>query len=410
MLRRDILKGIASAGIGFGVLPISSALASTTASTSTTSSAALERGHKRLILVELSGANDGLNTLVQWKSDFYHALRPTLSLIEREVTTLHGDMAMHNALDPLMKHWDNNDLAWVQGLGYPSPNRSHFKSIALWESAGDGISDVQSNGWMTHAMEHGLQRQVISAHGVSVGGDMNLFNSDSGRWLSVDSAAQLTNMRSPTVPNNNGLAYESGTAKLDNIQFVSTQLELLDRMLSDISDRLDGVPAMRGFPNNKFAQQLQTVAQLISSGIDTPVYRVRLDGFDTHQGQLQRHGRLLKQLGKGLDVMARSLKRMGEWDNTLIMTYSEFGRRAAENNSGGTDHGTAAPHLLLGGGVRGGLFGDAPDLSQLHDGDPDYTLDYRGLYEHVLNAWFDVKPDANDLRQYADQRLVKLFS
>lgn len=396
MNRRDIIKGIVGLGIGIGASPLLSQAAGPQA--------------RRLILVELSGANDGLNTLVPYRSDRYYQLRPTLSLVEKEVTTLQAGMAMHNALDPLMKHWDNSDLAWVQGLGYPLPNRSHFKSIALWESAGDGKSDVQSNGWITHAMEHGLRRKVMAAHGISVGGDMNIFNSESGRWLSIDSASQFTNMAVPTPSSEHSDTTNLGGGAAANLRFVTAQVSLLDRMLRDISDKLEGLPAMRGFANNNFASQLETVAQMISGGVDTPVYRVRIDGFDTHDDQLGRHARLLSMLGKGLDSMSRALKRMNEWDNTLIMTYSEFGRRAAENNSGGTDHGTAAPHLLLGGGVRGGLYGDAPDLGSLVDGDPTYTADYRGLYQEVLDSWFDVTPEANTLRDYADKRLRKLLA
>ncbi len=396
MNRRNILKSILGLGIGINSMPLFSQASGSQA--------------RRLILVELSGANDGLNTLVPYRSDLYHQLRPSLSLREKDVTSLQADIAMHKALNPLMRFWEDGDLAWVQGLGYPSPNRSHFKSIALWESAGDGKTDVQSRGWITHAMEHGLRRKVMSAHGISVGGDINLFNSDSGRWLSIDSASQFNNMTMPTPISEHSALKNPGSRAALNLDYVSAQVSLLDRMLSDISGRLEGLPEMRGFARNDFASQLKTVAELISSGVDTPVYRVRMDGFDTHENQLRRHARLLASLGEGLDSMSRALKRMGEWDNTIIMTYSEFGRRAAENNSGGTDHGTAAPHLILGGQVRGGLYGDAPDLTNLVDGDPGYTADYRGLYHEVLGSWFDVIPGANTMRDYSDQRLSKLFA
>ena len=396
MNRRNILKSILGLGIGIGSLPLFSQAAGVQT--------------KRLILVELSGANDGLNTLVPYRSDLYRKLRPSLALAENEVTKLQADIAMHKALDPIMKHWDKGDLAWVQGLGYPAPNRSHFKSIALWESAGDGEIDVQSRGWMTHAMEHGLRRKVMLAHGISVGGDLNLFNSDSGRWLSIGSASQLSNMTMPTSITKLSNFQAQGSRAAANLDHVSAQVDLLDRMLSDISSKLEGLPEMRGFDGDNFSSQLETVAELIAGGVDTPVYRVRLDGFDTHENQLRRHALLLASLGKGLDSMSFALKRMGEWNNTVIMTYSEFGRRAAENDSGGTDHGTAAPHLLLGGQVRGGLYGDAPDLSNLVGGDPEYTADYRGLYQEVLGSWFDVVPGANTLSDYSDKRLSKLFA
>ena len=149
---------------------------------------------KKLVLVELAGANDGLNTLVPFKNDFYFKHRPNIALSQNEVTELNDQFSMHRSLNPLMNLWEQGSMAWVHGLGYPAPNRSHFKSISLWETGGDGNRDGKQ-GWVTHDIEHKLGRNIHDAHGISMVGDMNLFRSDSGRWLSMSSPEQFLDKR-----------------------------------------------------------------------------------------------------------------------------------------------------------------------------------------------------------------------
>jgi len=185
-------------------------------------------------------------------------------------------------------------------------------------------------------------------------------------------------------------------------------MQELHHTLGSLSIKLRKAPAVKELPGGTLGNQLAQVLQLIQAGVDTPVYRVQLGGFDTHDYQLGRHTRLLKQLSGAINGFTRALQSDGEWDNTLVMTYSEFGRRAAENFSGGTDHGTAAPHLLTGGRIRGGLYGTAPDLSVLIDGDPDFTLDYRCLYERVLRDWFEIKK--NRFAEFSTPDLQEIMS
>lgn len=336
---------------------------------------------RRLVLVELTGANDGLNTLVPIRNDHYHKLRPSLALAQKEVIDLQDDHALHHRLKPLMLAWQRGEMAWVHGLGYPEPNRSHFKSIALWESGGDGGEEGR-RGWLTHDIQHSLGRSVSDAHGISLVNDMSLFNNESGRWLSMSSPEQLNIKR---------VAIDSSAAGVNaSIGLVTSRMQELDSTLEMLQSRLAKVAKPARLGGGALGLQLQQVHHLIRAGLDTPVYRVQLGGFDTHQGQLGRHSRLLGQLGASLAQFRQALINDGEWDNTLVMTYSEFGRRATENQSAGTDHGTAAPHLLMGGKLNGGLYGTPVDLSQLIDGDPAYTMDYRSLYQSVLSDWFDV--------------------
>ncbi|MFK8076382.1 MAG: DUF1501 domain-containing protein [Granulosicoccus sp.] len=357
---------------------------------------------RRLILVELAGANDGLNTLVPYRDDNYYKARPTIGLSASDVIHLSDEQSVHAELEPLLSAWEDGDMAWVQGLGYPNANRSHFTSIALWESAGDGLSQRNRGGWITHAMEHQLPRTLLDPHGISMAGNMGIFASDSGRWLSLRSLEQL---KDQALPDTQATTDFSRSA----LSLVQSRLNTLDATMSTLASKVDSGPRVKRFAAGAFGEQLRQVARLITSGVETPVYRVRLDGFDTHQNQLGRHARLLRNLSSGLEDLIATLKAAGEWDNTLIFTYSEFGRRAVENSSRGTDHGTAAPHMLLGGAVNGGLYSDEPSLSQLVDDDLKFTMDYRALYRQILVSGLGIDEQYPYLSEYGDDRLSGLL-
>lgn len=387
---RQLVTGLACP-LGFLNLP---ALAGT-------SSMDIQVPRKRLILVELAGANDGLNTLVPVRSDDYYRLRPSIGLRARDVIMISDEQGLHPSLAPLLPVWESGEMAWVQGLGYPAPNRSHFTSMALWETAGDGIVQSRDTGWITHAIEHRLGRTVQDPHGISLGGDMALFASETGRWISLASARNLDRGLLPAMP--------QGGMDHPALALVSKRLSTLDTTLARLESKLASAKAIEDFNAGEFGEQLREVSRLIAAGVDTPVFRVQLTGFDTHDNQLDRHARLLRTLATGLNRFTKELKSQAEWRNTVVMTYSEFGRRAAENGSGGTDHGTAAPHLVLGGDVQGGLFGRAPDLGRLVDGDPAFTMDYRALYQSVLVDALDADSALPHLAAFADPRLSGLM-
>ncbi len=369
MNRRELLKTISA--LSLALSPMQRVLAAKAAASG-----------RRLVLVELAGANDGLNTLVPIRNDHYHRLRPTIGLTQQDVIGIDNDMAMHASLEPMMNLWDKGELAWLQGLGYPQPNRSHFSSIALWESGGDGAKAGRT-GWMTHDIQHKLGRQISDAHGISLKGGLNIFNTDGGRWMSLESTSQIEST-SVTLPAG-GEQYNTA------LDLVAGKMHELHHTMDSLSAKLQKAPKVKRLPGGSLGDQLAQVLRLIRAGVDTPIYRVQLGGFDTHDYQVRRHAQLLSNLSDGISGFSRALANDGEWDNTLIMTYSEFGRRAAENLSGGTDHGTAAPHIVAGGQVRGGLYGAAPDLAKLINDDPDYTMDYRCVYERVLGDWFGIE-------------------
>jgi uncharacterized protein (DUF1501 family) len=290
-------------------------------------------------------------------------------------------------------------MVWVQGLGYPKANRSHFKSIELWETGGDGLKNGRL-GWITHDIEHNLGRLVNDAHGISLKGGLRIFNSDSGRWMSVNSTSQIETRDRFTT----GLSNQATSS----VQLVANKMNELDSTLTRLNQKLGKQKKAPRIKGGGLGNQLAEVLRLIRSGVDTPVYRVQLGGFDTHTYQLNRHAARLRELSVAVSDFSEKLKQDNEWDNTLILTYSEFGRTAVENASGGTDHGTAAPHMLLGGKIVGGLYGAAPDLSQLVDNDQVYTMDYRAVYNQVLQDWFEI--DENRFSAFRTPNLSNLLS
>ncbi len=370
MNRRQILRSLL-AGLAIPLAPVNLAKAA-------------QSSGRRLILVELSGANDGLNTVVPYRDERYREIRPKISLREDERFTLTSDLALHSSLTPLGDAWEVGDLAIIQGLGYPGQNRSHFKSIAIWETGGDG-SQRGVNGWLTEDIMGLRDAAEVDAHGISLDGGMGVFASSSGLWLSMTSLNQFATLagqreHAPSVSGGDNPA----------LAMLLDRGRSLDTAMTRISAKIERLPRSSSFriDAGDFGRQAAMAAQLIDAGIDAPVLKIKLDGFDTHEAQPWRHRDLLRDLGRGLAGLRQALMQSGHWQDTLVMTYSEFGRRAVENESMGTDHGTAAPHFLMSGGLNGGIWGVHPDLGNLTEGDMEFTLDYRTMYHTVLCDWF----------------------
>ena len=374
MHRRHFLQVLAAAGISLPSLP---GLAGTGAH------ARSDSGRPRhLVLVELQGGNDGLNTVVPFADPLYRSLRPRLALARDEVLALDESFALHPSLEPLMRLWRRGDLGIVRGMGYPEPNRSHFRSIEIWETASDA-DESRVDGWLrpvTGALrprgDHGIKALALGRdEGPLAGGlgDTVMFESLAG-FVRQARALEDTRGRAPHA-----------NAALDHVLGVEHATRAAAIAFAERMD--DQARAVRG-KGAGLTRSLELVARLIEADVGPQVFKVELGSFDTHAGQAGRHRNLLAQLGEAVANFAARLESSGHWNDVLLMTYSEFGRRAAENASGGTDHGTAAPHFVAGGRVRGGLHGSQPDLARLEQGDPGFTVDFRSLYATVSREWF----------------------
>ncbi len=333
---------------------------------------------KLLILVELKGGNDGLNTVIPYADPQYAALRPRLAVARDQVLQLDGATALHPALLPLMPLWKAGEVAVVQGVGYPSPNLSHFRSIEIWDTASRSNEFLQ-DGWLTRAFAQAPVPRAYAADAVVVGSaEMGPFAGGGTRTIALTNTEQFLQQARLAVP-----AGQAHNAALNHIL----------RVEQDIVQAASGLNAnltfRTAFPPTAFGSAIRTASQVVASRAGVAALKVSLNGFDTHSGQTGTHTRLLKELAEGLVALKGALAEIGRWDDALIATYAEFGRRPRENASGGTDHGTASAHLVLGGRVKGGLYGQQPALDRLDgNGNLPFAVDFRDIYATVLERWW----------------------
>jgi uncharacterized protein (DUF1501 family) len=367
MNRRDFLKTLGASS----ALSLSPTLWAATA---------IRPYERLLVLIELKGGNDGLNTVVPYADPAYAALRPRIGIRREEVVHLSEQIGFHPSLLPLLPVWQAGELALIQGVGYPGPNLSHFRSIEIWDTASKSDETLQE-GWLARAFQRMPPPNTFAANGVVIG------SSEMGPLTTGSRVVTLTDpekfMRQARLADT-GAPHGNGA------------LAHILKVEADIRQAASGLKAgaapfafATDFPTHGFGATVKTAAQVLGSGAGAAVLRLTLGGFDTHQQQAGVHGNLLKQLAEGLVALRSALMELNLWERTLVLSYAEFGRRPKENQSGGTDHGTANVHFAFGGQVRGGLYGQAPDLTRLDgNGNSGFSVDYRQLYATVLARWW----------------------
>jgi len=337
-----------------------------------------------LILIELKGGNDGLNTVVPFADATYYALRPSIAIARDVVVRISDSVGLHPALAPLAPFWKDRELAILQGVGYPAPNLSHFRSIEIWDTA--SASEIYlEDGWLTRAFAAAPPPRGFAADGVIIGSsDLGPLAGGGTRAVALASTEQFLRQARLATP--------SGVAQNKAFQHIL-------KVEADILQAAAGLDARHAFrtefPPGAFGGAIRTACQVIANPAGVAVVRVSLSGFDTHVGQPATQARLLGELAQGLAALKSALDEIGRWNDTLILTYAEFGRRPRENLSKGTDHGTASAHLALGGRVAGGFYGEQPALDRLSgDGNTGHALDFRSVYATVLEKWWGIPAQA----------------
>jgi uncharacterized protein (DUF1501 family) len=331
-----------------------------------------------LILVELKGGNDGLNTVVPYADAAYYSLRPRLAIARDQVLQLDSRTGLHPALKPLMPLWEARELAIVQGVGYANPNLSHFRSIEIWDTA-SASEQYLAEGWLARCFTATPPPAAFAADGIVVGGsDMGPLAGTGPRVLALNDPDQF--QRQARLANPSGGVPRN--AALGHILKVESDISAAAGHLAA------GVQFRTEFPKGQFGNAVRTAAQLAANGAGVAAIRLSLGGFDTHQNQAGTQARLLGEFAEGMAALKSALVEAERWDSTLIVTYAEFGRRAKENDTSGTDHGTAAAHFVAGGGVRGGLYGDTPRFDALEGGNLRFAVDFRNLYATAIDGWW----------------------
>ena len=340
-------------------------------------SRSLQRPDRIVLMVELKGGNDGLNTLVPFEDELYHNLRPNIAI--KNAIPLKGDMGINPYLRSLLNLWKDGDMAWIQGVGYPKASRSHFHSADIWESG--NLNGKGSEGWVSKVLgnnQHELNGIVL--------GDNNLgpMAGEQGRSVAMMNSDEF--LRQTKYLNKE--SFDAANDALGHMLSVQNQINLAAKLLEE--KLKNAKPSPIRFPNSTFGRRLQQVDRMITNGMHLPVYKVSLDGFDTHANQRDVHNNLMNHLGSGLSAFVRSMKHHKLWNNVLVVTYSEFGRRVQENGSAGTDHGSGSVNMVLGGAITGGLYGKAPSLNAeaLVNGDLDHSTDFRQIYSTIAQRWW----------------------
>ncbi|MEP6996874.1 MAG: DUF1501 domain-containing protein [Betaproteobacteria bacterium] len=376
MNRRDFLKLVAAVPIA-GLAP---GLATNLAFGAAPPGADYRR---LLILIELKGGNDGLNTLVPFADPAYYALRPKLAIARDRVIQLSDAVGLHPALEPLVPLWRERELAVLQGVGYPQPNLSHFRSIEIWDTASRSDQYLQ-DGWLTRTFARAPTPADFAADGVIIGSaDLGPLSGGGTRAIALGSAEQF--LRQARFATAEGKTRNKALQHILKVE--ADVVQAAGHLKADYAFKAS-------FPSGAFGSTMRTACQVVANRPGVAVVRVTQNGYDTHSGQAATQARLLGELASGVVALKSALDELGRWDQTLVLTYAEFGRRPKENLSAGTDHGTASVHFALGGRVAGGLYGEQPSLEQLSgDGNSGYAIDFRHVYATALDRWWNVASD-----------------
>ncbi|WP_213295407.1 DUF1501 domain-containing protein [Paraburkholderia sacchari] len=355
-----------------------------------------------LILIELKGGNDGLNTVVPFADPLYYRYRANIGVRRDDAIQLDERTALHPALAPLMPMWREHELAIVQGVSYAQPNLSHFRSIEIWDTASNAGQYLRE-GWLTRAFASAPVPKGFAADGLVLGSAEMGPLANGAHAIALVNPAQFARASRLVTP----VALKERNPALAHILDVENEIV---HAADQLRPRPGQYVLKTAFPGGAFGTSVKTAMQALASGETVAsarggpapvpgqgvaVIRLTLNGFDTHQNQPQRHADLLRQFAAGMVAMRAALVEMGRWDRTLIVTYAEFGRRVRENQSRGTDHGTASAHFVAGGQVAGGLHGEAPQLARLDgNGNLPVAVDFRQIYATVLANWWGLDAQA----------------
>lgn len=364
---------------------------------------------KRLIVIQLSGGNDGLNTIVPYENDLYYQARPQLSIKKGDVLKVSDQLGLNPALESLRPLFDDGLISVVNGVGYPNPDRSHFRSMDIWHTASNS-NEYWQTGWLGRYLDQESSDCDSLHKAIELNNSLDLaMKGRHVKGLAMSNPGQM--IRDINTGYNRTLAEMAAHHQHEHESVGYLYKTLVESVNSAdyLKEHLSLKRESKGSnPQSQFSNHLKTVVQMINSGMDTSVYYTQLGGFDTHAGQQNRQRRLLKVYAEGVKYLVDDLKASGQLSNTLILTFSEFGRRVAQNASQGTDHGTANNLFLIGENVKAGFYNDIPSLSDLDNGDLKYSVDFRNIYATILDNWLGVNSKEILKRDFSPLDLLKV--
>ncbi len=350
---------------------------------------------KRLVVVQFSGGNDGLNMIVPFGDDLYHSNRPTVGIKSADVLKIND----HYGFNPVMKgvHDLTNagHFAMLNAVGYPNPNRSHFRSMDIWHSASDENQYIQT-GWVGRWLDSCCAGENVKPHlALEIDDAMSLaIKGDKMKGIATRNPKRMKLLTTDPLLNKIASDYHHHESDHQLVDYLHKTLAETSQSANYLIEKAKAGTSKAIYPQHAFGKQMKMVADLILGGSETVIYYVSLPGFDTHAGQNNQQNRLLGVYSNAIEAFAKDLKDAGMWNDTLVMTFSEFGRRVKQNASQGTDHGTANVVMLAGGSLkRKGILNEPIDLGTLDDGDLIHKVDFRQVYATILQNWLGTDPE-----------------
>jgi len=345
-------------------------------------------GNKVMVILQLSGGNDGLNTVIPIRNDIYYRERPRLGVDKAKALALSDEVGLHPALISLKELYDDGSLGILNSVGYPNPDRSHFRSMDIWQT-GSGSNEYITTGWVGRYLDaqcHGCDKPTYA---LEIDDVLSLaLKGENSKAIAMKDPKRLFGTSNERFFKDVMKSHKNGDEETVDYLY-KTMSETLSSA-NYIFEQSRAHPSSADYPKTELGNGLKTIASLIFSDINTKVYYISLGSFDTHVNQENQQQRLFTELSDAVKAFTADLKNNNRFNDVLMFTFSEFGRRVSQNASGGTDHGTANNMFLIGGALKQkGIINPMPDLNDLDEGDLRYKIDFKAVYATVLKNWLD---------------------
>jgi len=346
---------------------------------------------KILVIIQLSGGNDGLNTIVPYRNDIYYKSRPSIAIPSDKVLKLNDEVGFNPALESLRGLYDNAQMSIINNVGYPNPDRSHFRSMDIWQTASES-TEYLNTGWIGRYLDANCLGNCVPYQALEIDDTLSLsMKGEKVKALSVQDPEKLYKQISGNFINK--IAQNKAVNEHDNVAYLyktlaetASSAEFLHTKRAAAQSKT--YRSIAQYPQGELGQRLKTIAELIVSGMPTNIYYVSISGFDTHFNQVNQQERLLKNYAESVNTFVNDLKKNDRFKDVAILTFSEFGRRVKQNASGGTDHGTANNVFLMSENLkRPKVLNEAPNLTDLDEGDLKFSVDFRQIYASLLKDW-----------------------
>jgi uncharacterized protein (DUF1501 family) len=349
-------------------------------------------GYKKLVIIQLAGGNDGLNTIIPYTNDIYYRERPALAIKKNDLIKATDELGFHKNMGGLKNLYDQGYLSIINNVGYPNPNRSHFRSTDIWQTASNS-NEYLTSGWLGRYID---QYGKMPHSGIEVDDSLSLImKGENINGIATKNARALFNNTQTPFFKKVIKHQRDNHLSEHNLGYLYKTMIEANSSAKHIFQTSKTFHTTIEYPNNPFAKQLKTTASFINSHVNSKVYFVSMGGFDTHNAQSKRQEKLLDVYSTSIEVFVNDLKKNDTFKDTLILTFSEFGRRVKENGSEGTDHGTANNVFIIGKNLKKpGFYNNAPNLGDLDvNGDLKYAVDFREIYATVLDQWLEVNDE-----------------